>query len=603
MPTPQFWTAEDKIPISQTQVSIPAENGLAYSANQKINFHIPPTVGFLQPKESYLKFDVKVKKPASASATPTRLQLDAEIGGQVLIRDIRVSSGGAGNVLLEEIQNYNVMVAMKYDYDTNDSLKAKRSLTEGATIYNPQQRCTHGCKKSQGNNLTECAYWKPPLIASTTADYTDDDQYDVKCLLPLHTGIFQNDKIFPTMLTEGLRIEIVLEGSVNVFRQLDTVVQDRRLLSHPIFHSVNGSDVAPSGFESTSPASSFFCRIENNIGAEASLANFPLCVGETVAFFSASESKHVKSTDGPGGDPTIASIEMSTGDNMSQSLVKVTLNNAYTPSGGATNIIRPGDIVCSGAVALAVADGRTPSYQPTYEINNCEMVIQQLQMPAGYMSKMMSMMKSGGTMNYDFLATTNYKIAQQSGETVANLRLPLVESRAKSVLCIPIDSTPRSAADAISGSGTYVEDKFPGKSGTVTSIFKDRSVRSGLVGIWDNLSRYQLMYDGKLNPNRKVECAKSASQSIDQQPIIELEKALAMAGIEPHSFLKFKENFVLGRALSLQDGVYDARGKDFNLQVEYDQVGLAPEFNKLWNCYCFHLRRMVVRGGQLSVEV
>ena len=53
-----FWTSEDKIPIGQTKISVPAEHGLDYSPGQKIEFQIPSSVNFFQPKESYLKFDV-----------------------------------------------------------------------------------------------------------------------------------------------------------------------------------------------------------------------------------------------------------------------------------------------------------------------------------------------------------------------------------------------------------------------------------------------------------------------------------------------------------------------------------------------------------------
>jgi len=603
MPTPQFWTSEDKIPIAQKKVSIPAENGLSYSANQKVNFHIPPQVGFIQPKESYLKFDVKIALPSNASCTPVHLQLDAETGGQCLIRDIRVSSGGAGNVLLEEISNYNTLVALRYDYETNDNLKKRRSLTEGTTVYNPQQRSTHGVKKTQLQNVTENPYWKGPMEASTTADFSDTDNYNVKCLLPLHTGIFQNDKVFPCMLTEGLRIEIILENSVNVFRMLDQTNSHRQVQANPVFHSTNGSDSKMDGFEGPAGATSVYVRLDNNIGADATVANCPFAVGETIHFFNVSDSREIHSTGDNDNNPTIASIAMSggTGGHLNQNILLITLDNAFIPN----EIVRPGYLLCSGAVSSGVARGRCPSYIPTYNINNCEMILQTLEMPGGYTSKLNSMMKEGGSMNYDFLSFTNYKISQPSGETVANLRLPLVESRAKSILCVPIDATIRSVADNINGSGTYLEDKFPNVATALAdkSWAKNHSVRTGLVGIWDRLSQYQLMYDGKLNPNRKVECSRSASDSINQQPLIELEKALVMAGIEPHSFLRFKENFCLGRALSLQDGVYDARGKDFALQVEYQEVGLAPQFNKLWNCYCAHLRRMVIRGGALSIEV
>ena len=46
-----FWSSEDKIPISQTKVSIPAQHGLQYSPGQKCEFHLPAGVGFFQPKE------------------------------------------------------------------------------------------------------------------------------------------------------------------------------------------------------------------------------------------------------------------------------------------------------------------------------------------------------------------------------------------------------------------------------------------------------------------------------------------------------------------------------------------------------------------------
>ena len=119
-----FWESNEKIPIAQTKISVPAEHGLQYSPGNKCEFQLPPSLGFFQPKESYLNLSVKISKDPTAD--PTRLQLDAETGAQVLIRDVRIYSGGSGRQLLEEYQNYNTLVALKYDYETNDTLKAKR---------------------------------------------------------------------------------------------------------------------------------------------------------------------------------------------------------------------------------------------------------------------------------------------------------------------------------------------------------------------------------------------------------------------------------------------------------------------------------------------
>ena len=124
-----------------------------------------------------------------------------------------------------------------------------------------------------------------------------------------------------------------------------------------------------------------------------------------------------------------------------------------------------------------------------------------------------------------------------------------------------------------------------------------------LVGCSDNITAYQLFYDGKLNPNRKVQCDRTSSkQSVDSQPLIELEKGLQMGGILPFSFKKFRENFAIGRALSLQNGVYDTRGTDFNLQVEYQETD-APVIDKLWHCWCMHLRRIVISGNGIALQV
>ena len=94
----------------------------------------------------------------------------------------------------------------------------------------------------------------------------------------------------------------------------------------------------------------------------------------------------------------------------------------------------------------------------------------------------------------------------------------------------------------------------------------------------------------------------SARNSISQQWLIEAEKALAMADIEPLSFLQFQENFFIGRALALgKNAVYDARGRDFNLQLDYSVGGQTKD--KLWQNFVSHIRRLEIKNGGVSVQV
>ena len=94
----------------------------------------------------------------------------------------------------------------------------------------------------------------------------------------------------------------------------------------------------------------------------------------------------------------------------------------------------------------------------------------------------------------------------------------------------------------------------------------------------------------------------SSDTSIDAQHLLELDKALSQSGITAHSYQSFNQNFIIGRALALGDAVYDARNKDFSLQINYNQT-TAPAKNKLWLSYVFHLRRIQIQNGNINVIV
>ena len=586
-----FWSSEDKIPISQTKVSIPAQHGLQYSPGQKCEFHLPAGVGFFQPKESYLNLSVKLSKDATAD--PTRLQLDAETGLQILLKDVRVYSGGAGRQLLEEYQNYNVLTALKYDYESNDTLRAKRALTEGATVFSEKARSDHGMENSQQNNLDENPYFKPvPASASYSTAWTDEEYKEVKALLPLNTGIFTNEKIFPIAMTEGLIVEIIFEDVRKVFRTLEQGNKNRYLNANPVFMSTNGSNLAPDypKANNASKFQEFFVRRDNCQGWSGDIKSFPFCVGEEVRFMNASSGVDNPSVANGSTTLKIERIEYITG---TTNAIKVRLNGSYRP----TFAMGAASTLYSRAVIAA------STYNPSYTITNAEFILQQVEMPAGYTSKLSQMMKEGGSMMYDFVSATNYKVSQLKSERVANIRLPLSQSRAKAVLCIPTDASASATQALLSAESTYITHYSLGASAGSNPQNVVHSQRTGITGCSDEITAYQLFYEGKLNPNRKVFCNKIASKnSIDQQPLIELEKALVMGGIKPFSLKKFRENFCIGRALSLQNGVYDTRGTDFALQVEYQETA-APTVDKLWNCFCIHLRRIAISGSAISLQI
>ncbi len=651
-----FWSVDDKIPIRQTNISVYAEHGLEYKSSQKINFHIPPTIPYFQPRECYLEFDVQILcQNGVAGQDPVRLTLDAETGGHSLIRDIRIHSGGAGAVLLEEIQNYNTLVALKYDFESNDVLRNKRALTEGCLTYDPDNRGTCGTTKTEMNNHKSQPFTNgfkdasgepitaPSKTNTTWTTDTDSNFNKVKCLLPLNTGIFSNSKVFPALLTEGLRIEIILESAGRVLRIPDTITHSRRGALGCRFHTIDGIDTnianATGRWSAGGATTTLYVARDNNM---TTLDNCPFVPGQKIALARCAGER--ESASGlewkakPGSvlflntdaDMIIDSIEMVAGDGNPgtaggrHGLIKITLDASITNDSADNVLNSAGWMIVDASVRDQVSStgvANSTDFKGDYKLSNVQMVIRQIDMPAGYTNKLMMMMKGGGTMNYDFLSHTNYKYSQLAGDRVANIRLPLSQSRAKSILSIPTDASVYTNRELITGMKNSQGLTFPGTDDDPVYPFADMpdlgtyveeidsndcynlSVRTGLTGVWDELTDYQWFYDGKLNPSRKVETGRiSGRLGISQQPLIELEKALAMANIEPLSFKQFRRNCCIGRALALQDGVYDCRGRDFNLQVNYQSLR-APVKNKLWNNFVAHIRRIEVKGDQIALQV
>ena len=578
-----FFVADDKIPITQQSVAIPSENGLSYNSTQTIEIQVPPSTKFINPKDSYLQMNVKIK-PDANSVGKTRLQLDTEMGGQILIKDIRIYDGNR-NTLLEEITDYNTMVAMKYDFHQNKSLRNKRALTEGSNVEQVRARGTRGSSVSQSCNVQTNPYFKPKRTFPDDTEFADDDFLSAKLNLPLHTGLFQNDRILPIMLLDGLHISITLEDNYRVFRQMDNVLLGRRTTLNPIFHSTNGASA--SSILNGSATTTFYVNVANDM---ISAENLPFVVGEQINLYNTTTT-----TNGSWNGsvfPKISKIEFDT--STTPDMIKIT-TQSVTNATGAT-------ITTDGAwVFYSESVRQAASYDATYSVSNVELVLSEVMMPQAYESSMLSRMREGGSLSYDFLSVTNYRYSQLASDRVANIRIPIDNSRCKSILCVPTDADVYTQKQLLEGdeAGKQTYKIFHNN----TRDYRFHSGRSGMVGLADHISDYVFMYNGKLQPSRRVSCSKTGNKvSIAQQHLIELDKGLSAAGIDVHSMRKYNENFVIGRALALGSGVYDARGRDFNLQVNYQETN-APSKPKLWKNYVFHLRRLVIKGDTIVVEI
>jgi len=586
----QFWKVDDSVRVGEKKISVPSENGLSYSPGQKVQIFVDPSTKFMDGRETYLDFNVKLKLPAGA--TPTRLQLDKCTS--TLIKNIRIYDGSRGN-LLEEISDYATYVSVKYDYDKDKNIENVRALRECCAVHTPGNRGTEGTSMTPMANTLTNPFFKKTSGNQTTA-FVDADFLKAKVCIPLHTGIFADSStIFPVMMTNGLYIEIDLNDAGFVIKQLDSVLRDTRLKLNPFFHSLNGSDT-PDGWVNGSGSDTFYVSSKNNLGGTDRVDKFPFVVGETFKF---AKSDNNGSISAMSGAMTISEINLSAAADGGNGLIEVKLGTFRTNNG--TDITSEGFVMYSTAVCDAA------SYDASYTVSDVALVVSQVILDPAYERGMVQKVREGKAIEFDIMSATNYKHSILASDRQSTFQIFAQNSRAKSLLVVPTDSTVYTTSQLISGSGTYVIQgtNFANACGT-TKHPQDvclASTRSGLTGICDELSSVQCQVNGKRVPSREISTAKIATKnSLDAFHIYELEKTLDNSGIAPRSFRHFMDNFCFGRGFSAggQNGVMDLRDKDLAVIVKY-QTATAPSKGKLFQSYVFHVRRLVIRDG--SVEV
>lgn len=607
-----FWRNDEKIPMTQSQVQISSTNGLEYTCTagkggRLVEFEVPPTVKFMDGANSYLNFNVKL----ALGAHIMRFQLDPHIGGQSLIKNVRIYSGSR-NVLLEEISDYNTKVAMEYSYDQDESMRKMRALKEGSTVGDPKSRGTLGTSESQLINVSSNPYFVNDNVPGGR-NYNDSDFTTVKCCLPLHTGIFADSKkIFPVLATQGLFIEIDLEDAARCMKTLDSTNRWRRMQQNPLFHGVDAAGTQWPA-DSMTTTQYIFLSKQNNMN---SVSSCPFVKGEYIGICSKTDPNVTAQIETGGGIQVhgiITDITMSGGyvrlewaaplQNRQLNGTNITSNNFIVYSAGMDE--QRNDT--AGLQTLAPITAATCSYT----VSDLNLVCQQVSLDDRYEKGMLAKLREGGAIEFDILSATNYKHSLLSTNRNATVNLPLSNTRAKSIVCVPTDATTYTVPQLISGcrgNGVgLVETDIPYSVETLAMDGRLQSNRTGLEGIIDNLTEYQWLIDDKLTPSRPVSVSKvNGGKSISAQHLCEVEKSLNAARIVPRSFCDYNRNFICSRGYALNDGVSNLNNKTNQLQLLFNErtaagVDVPPTKNKLLMCFVYHIRRVLIKGDSVQV--
>ena len=606
-----YWRNDEKIGVKQTQVSVPSTNGRSYSATAgsgggRMDFEIPPSVKFLDGKNSYLQFDIKL----SAGAIPTRLTLDPFIGAQSLVKNLRIYSGSRA-VLLEEISDYNAKVQIQYSYDTDDSIKKMRALREGSLVPSIRTRGTQGTSVSNNTDLMSNPYYKPKLVNVLNAQWGVNDFVTAKVSLPIHSGIFADStKIFPVMMTQGLFVEVDLEDPARAIKQLDSVNRNRRMGQNAFFHGIDaaGGALTLAATERTA----IFLGKQNGC---LTVADCPFVVGERVSIcLKDNPLQQCNLTIGQAA--VTASGVLITNIDVSGGFVRLTTegfrNSALAGQGGGLQATTNAFIVYSTAVDTARVRADTgvqfiaplTLYDAGYEISNAEIVCAKVECDSRYEEGMVSKMREGGSIELDIHSCTNIKHSLLASNRQATVNLACSNTRVKSTIIMATDATVYNTAELIGGLSTTYDIE-------TTAGMDDRlhSIRSGQTGIIDQLTSYQFLVNQKLVPSRPIVVSKiNKGVSIAAQPLIELEKSIVQSGFSARSFAEYNRNFLIGRAYSSGIGVANLNNVSNQLQLQYNEATVAgvdrpPVKNKLLMAFMFHLRRITIKGDSVTVTL
>ncbi len=511
-----YWSADNVVQIGETKVEISSENGLSFSGGQKISLFIPPSVKFMDGKKSFLEFDLKLSLPSGEA--PTLLQLD-HAGAGILFRNLRIYDGTRGN-LIEEINEYNELVALKYDYDTDASKRNLRALQEGGTAYSVPNSGTLGNTKSEYTDTMTNPYFKRG--AGKTAILTDADFTTVKCCVSIHSGVFSG-KIFPVFMSNGLYLEWDIVRPEQVIKQLDTAIKDRRLTLNPVFHSLNGSTTAPNPWADagtlTAPAT-IYIKQDNNLVGDDLVDRCPFVVGESINLIKRSDKKEATLT----APFVISEINAS-----SNGLLELKCASAITQNSG-EQIDQNWSLFSTSVLSPAVSG----VYKPSFTISNFNLVVHQVSLDPKVETGMMAKVREGKAIEFDIHSVTNYKNSLLASDRQTSFLVHAQNSRAKSILVCPTDSTVYKSASLISSNGTYQITDDEADLGL-------NSNRSGYSGICDFLTSVQYVINGKLVPSRPVSVKKCATrESIDAFHIYELEKGLQAIDIADNFNPKYR---------------------------------------------------------------
>jgi len=560
---------------------VPSDHQLEYRAGDTIRFDVPAFMGFIDPRQSYLKMKVKVD-----CRIPVRFS--KKTGCQSIINNLRIWDG-TQSTQLENEENYAERLEKEYHYTQNASVKRKRELIEGLEgqsneyNFNNSQLCdtftpVPTVAITQPQDATSVA-GQPYLCCNNTLDIC----------LPLSSGILGGHKIFPAALTQGLKVEIDTNAAKKILKNWS----NQGLSNHAagvVPSSTHFGIKTKTGGTVGVPLTELKLFADNptvlNLGPAIPIAANDADVAIVAAGGNVNSVSNVRNgcsgasnwvvgmtIRGGVADGTVwdlGSVSSISWDNATETVV-IGVAGGYNPAAAPQqlNVLGYAAPIYNGIVWV---EDEGDDYV-NYRLNDIELVLKTAQPPKAYVDKLMKQTMSEEGAEVDIKTCQTFRNNIAVGDSTSQINLPSLNERAVSIYCCPYNL------------------------GLSQSVMNEN-----LETTLDTINNYQFLVNGTGQPTRVVDCSPlvRATPTTAQVQLWEMEKALSSAKNQVRNLKDSHSNFMVARALARYGGVYDLKA-DGNISLK--QVYTNPVENKLIISFISHLRRIKVNKQGLTVEL
>lgn len=575
----------------------PSDHQLEYKDGETIRFEIPPFQSFIDPRQTYLTFKVRVDD------APTLCTFSKKCGIHSIIDQLRIYDMNS-NLQLETIQNYAELAEKLHYYSENKTIRNKRGLTElleySSRHFDGELYSNHPARNADKAMLFNSYTTGGEASYDYTANVCSDPN-TCEVAVPLYSGVLGNlsKKLFPAgLLTKGLRMELdtnAAEKALNLWSG-DGICETNGDIATDVVDSCRFGIVAAAGGGAAVTHVDLYC--EKNAGFNQDIIGagqfvptqaavdagirpvrnqatgaMNLQIGKVLRGFTNANPPVLKDIG------TITRIECNAGENAGGGVrvrVHVTaaagaLGNEFIGGAGRDNAGAAQD--AKNNTCFVSKDGVFTTV-PRVVMSDVKLVVKTAAPPADYVNKLAKQTQTEEGAVHDFLTYSCYRNNTSASESVISLHMPTINHMATSCLTLCTES------------------------GLGEKLYNDN-----LATITDNISNYSFLVNNKLQPTRKVDMAglNATPARTEQVALWESEKALSSARCLVRNLERQSDNLIIGRALALYGSVYNLKADgNLGLRVEYSTT-TPPQKNKLWINQIASVRRLVVNRDGASV--